>query len=279
MRRVVAAARQRLLDAGLDARHAHLDPEVLARHVLRWDRATWITRAEEPASPDFLARFEALVARRANREPVAYIVGHREFYGRDFAVSPAVLIPRPETELIVDFVLARLPAERFLRLVDVGTGCGALAVTLAAERPAWHVEAVDISGAAIDVARRNAATHGVAEHVTFLQGDLLAPTMGLFDAIVANPPYVARRDAPGMSPDVVGHEPHVALFGGQDGMDIPRRLLAEAAGRLVPGGVIVMEFGYGQQEPVEEAARAAGLHVVEVLEDLQGIARTLVARR
>ncbi len=278
MRRAVAAARQRLLDAGLDARHAHLDPEVLARHVLRWDRATWITRADEPASPEFLARFDSLIARRATREPVAYIIGHREFYGRDFAVSPAVLIPRPETELIVDFVLARLPADRFLRVVDVGTGSGVLAITLAAERPAWHVEAVDVSRDAIDVARRNAAAHGVAERVTFLQGDLLAPTMGAFDAIVANPPYVALRDAPGISADV-RHEPDVALFGGQDGMDLPRRLLAEAASRLVPGGVIVMEFGYGQQEPVEEAARAAGLPVLEVLEDLQGIARTLVATR
>ena len=278
MRQAVATARQVLLAAGLDQRHAHLDPEVLARHVLRWDPATWITRADEPASPEFLARFDALIARRAAREPVAYIIGHREFYGRDFAVSPAVLIPRPETELIVDFVLAHLPADRFLRVVDVGTGSGALAVTLAAERPAWHVEAVDISGEAVDVARRNAATHGVAEAITFLQGDLLAPTMGLFDAIVANPPYVALRDAPGISADV-RHEPDVALFGGQDGMDIPRRLLAEAASRLVPGGVIVMEFGYGMQEPVEEAARDAGLHVVEILEDLQCIARTLVASR
>ena len=152
-------------------------------------------------------------------------------------------------------------------------------MTLAAERPAWHVEAVDISREAIDVARRNATTHGVAEAITFLQGDLLAPTMGLFDAIVANPPYVARRDAPGMSPDVVRHEPHVALFGGQDGLDIPRRLLAEAAERLVPGGWIAMEFGYGQQDEIEAAAREAGLLIDRVLEDIQGIARTLVAKR
>ncbi len=251
---------------------------MLARHVLRWDHAAWITRAGDEAPTAFLSAYDAIVQRRANREPVAYIVGHREFYGRDFAVSPAVLIPRPESELIVEFALAHLPADRFLRVVDVGTGSGALAVTLAAERPSWHLEAVDISREAVDVARRNAATHGVAERITFLQGDLLAPTMGAFDAIVANPPYVALRDAPGISADV-RHEPQVALFGGQDGMDIPRRLLSQAGERLVPGGLIVMEFGYGQQDEVEAAAREAGLQVERVLEDIQGIARTLVARR
>jgi release factor glutamine methyltransferase len=154
-----------------------------------------------------------------------------------------------------------------------------MALTLAAERPNWHVEASDVSAAAIGVARRNAQALGVASRVTFLVGDLLAPTMGLFDVIVSNPPYVARRDAPGMMPDVRDHEPDVALFGGQDGMDIPRRLLTQAAERLVPGGWIAMEFGYGMQEPAEAAARAAGLITQEVLEDLQGIARTLVARR
>jgi len=279
MRHAVAAARQRLLAAGLDQRHAHLDPEVLARHLLRWDHATWITRADEPASPEFLAAFDALIDRRAAREPVAYIVGVREFYGRDFLVNPDVLIPRPETELIVDYVLQRVPADRPVRLIDVGTGSGAMALTLAAERQAWHVEASDLSAEAIAVARRNAQAFGVADRVTFHVGDLLEPTTGLFDVIVSNPPYVARRDQPGMSPDVRDHEPHVALFGGQDGMDIPRRLLTQAAQRLVPDGWIAMEFGYGMQEPVEEAARAAGLEIDDVLEDLQGIARTVIARR
>lgn len=279
MRHAVAAARQRLLAAGLDQRHAHLDPEVLARHILQWDRATWITRADEPASPEFLAAFDTLIARRATREPVAYIVGSREFYGRDFLVNPDVLIPRPESELIIDYALDRVPPGQFVRAIDVGTGSGALGLTLACERPEWHVEVSDISAAAVAVARRNAKALGVAQRVTFLIGDFLEPTMGLFDIIVSNPPYVARRDQPGMSPDVRDHEPHVALFGGQDGMDLPRRFLAQAAQRLTPAGWLAMEFGYGMQEPVEEAARAAGLHVVDVLEDLQGIARTLVARR
>ncbi|MCC6162191.1 MAG: peptide chain release factor N(5)-glutamine methyltransferase [Acidobacteria bacterium] len=252
---------------------------MLARHVVQWDRATWITRADEPVPAGFAQAFDALVARRAAREPVAYIIGTREFYGRDFRVSRDVLIPRPETELIVEWALATLPADRFLRIVDVGTGSGVLAVTLAAERESWHVEAVDISERAVAVARDNARRQGVAGRLTFLIGDLLAPTMGAFDAIVANPPYVARRDAPGLSPDVHDHEPHVALFGGQDGMDVPERLLNDAAQRLVPGGWLAMEFGYGMQDPVEIAARNAGLTVVDVLEDLQGIARTLIARR
>lgn len=279
MRHAVAAARQRLLAAGLDQRHAHLDPEVLARHILQWDRATWITRADEPASPEFLAAFDTLIDRRATREPVAYIVGSREFYGRDFLVNPDVLIPRPESELIIDYALQRIPTGQFVRAIDVGTGSGALGLTLACERPEWHVEVSDISAAAVAVARRNARALGVADRVTFLIGDFLEPTMGLFDVIVSNPPYVARRDQPGMSPDVRDHEPHVALFGGQDGMDLPRRFLAQAAERLTPDGWLAMEFGYGMQDPVEEAARACGLEVVEVLEDLQGIARTLVARR
>ena len=279
MRHAVAAARQRLLAAGLDQRHAHLDPEVLARHILQWDRATWITRADEPASPEFLAAFDTLIDRRATREPVAYIVGSREFYGRDFLVNPDVLIPRPESELIIDYALQRIPAGQFVRAIDVGTGSGALGLTLACERPEWHVEVSDISAAAVAVARRNAKALGVADRVTFLVGDFLEPTMGLFDVIVSNPPYVARRDQPGMSPDVRDHEPHVALFGGQDGMDLPRRFLAQAAERLTPDGWLAMEFGYGMQDPVEDAARACGLEVVEVLEDLQGIARTLVARR
>lgn len=266
-----------MLAAGLDEQHARVDSEVLARHLLRWDRAAWITGADQPAPGAFVEAYARLVARRARREPVAYITGTREFYGRDFHVSPAVLIPRPETELIVDHVLATLPADRFLRVVDVGTGSGALAVTLAAERPAWHVEAVDLSPAAVQVARRNAHAHGVGQAITFLEGDLLLPTMGLFDAIVSNPPYVARRDAPGMVPDVVHHEPHLALFGGDDGLETPRRLLQQATPRLVPGGLLVMEFGYGQEDAAREAAEAAGLTVDRVLEDLQGIARTLVA--
>ena len=275
----VADARTRLRNAGLDDLHARLDSEVLARHVLGWDRAAWLTGSHAAATGDFLQTYESLVARRVDREPVAYIVGHREFCGRDFVVTPAVLIPRPETELIVEFVLRHAPAGLFQRVVDVGTGSGAIAVTLAIERPDWHVEAVDLSRGALEIAQRNAHAYDVASRITFLHGNLLEPTMGLFDVIVSNPPYVAMRDAAGLSRDVRDHEPHLALFGGEDGLDVPRRLLSEAAARLAPGGWIAMEFGYGQQDDVERAAMDAGLQPEHVLSDLQGIARTLVARR
>lgn len=272
-------ARERLRAAGLDDTHARLDSEVLARHALGWDRATWITRADAPAPEGLAAAYQRLIDRRASREPVAYIVGSREFHGRDFAVTPSVLVPRPETELIVDYALAHLPADTFLRVVDVGTGSGALAVTLAAERPEWHIEATDLSRDAITVARRNATTHGVAGRLTFLQGDLLAPTMGAFDVIVSNPPYVPARDAATLDPDVRDFEPALALFGGDDGLDVIRVLIAEAAVRLVPGGWLLMEFGIGQREAIVALAEGAGLRVVDVLPDLQGIPRTLVARR
>jgi release factor glutamine methyltransferase len=272
-------ARERLRAAGIGVTSAGLDAEVLARHVLGWDRAAWITRADGPASPAFLDAYGSVIARRVAREPVAYIVGRREFYGRDFAVSPAVLVPRPETELIIEWVLRTVPETPAPRVVDVGTGSGAMAVTLAAERPAWHVLGTDISPEALVVARANADALGVGTRVTFISGDLLAPASGPLDLIVSNPPYVARRDAPGMLPDVRDHEPHVALFGGPDGLDLPRRLLHEAFAKLAPGGWLAMEFGYGQADTMAEAATAAGLQVIEILSDLQGIERTLIARR
>lgn len=252
---------------------------MLALHVLGWDRTALITRADEPLTGAFLDAYDRLIARRSLHEPVAYIVGEREFYGRPFKVSPAVLIPRPESELMVDAVLRLVPADAFVRVVDVGTGSGAVALTLAAERPAWHIEATDISGDALRVAAQNAEALGVRRQVTFLEGDLMAPTMGLFDVIVSNPPYVPLRDAAGVHPTVRDHEPHVALFGGDDGRALPQRLMIEAAPRLTPDGWFVMEFGDGQEEDTVANATAAGLRVVEVLHDLQGIARTLVARR
>ena len=280
MRHAVAAARVRLLAAGLDQRHAHLDPEVLARHVLQWDRATWITRADEPASAEFLSAFDEVIARRAAREPVAYIIGSREFYGRDFLVNPDVLIPRPESELIIDYALQRVPASRFVRVVDVGTGSGALGLTLACERPAWHVEVTDVSAAAIAVARRNARALDVADRVTFLIGDLLEPTMGLFDVIVSNPPYVraARR---------AGHDarrPRSRAARGAVRRPGRHGHPAPPAARRPPNGSSPAagwrwSSATACRNRSRHAAREAGLEIEEVLEDLQGIARTLVARR
>lgn len=277
-REVAARAVEVLRAAGSAQADASIDVDVLVRHVLGWDRATLLLRRDETVPPAAQAEIERLVDRRAGREPVAYLTGTREFYGRPFAVSSAVLIPRPETELVVDAVLARTPPDAPLHIVDVCTGSGILAVTLAAERPAARVTASDISRPALAVAHNNASTHGVRQRLALVEADLLCGLAGPFDVIVANPPYVRRGDAPGLSRDVRNFEPAVALFGGDDGLEVLTRLLAESTRRLAPGGLFVMEFGAGQQYDVAHRATHAGFEVEDVLDDLQGIARVLVCR-
>jgi release factor glutamine methyltransferase len=222
-----------------------------------------------------------MAARRQRREPVAYITGVREFWGLDFVVSPAVLIPRPETELIVEAALERLadPA-RAWRIADVGTGSGCIAVALASERRAATLTATDISDAALEIAQLNATRHGVHARTTFLRTSLLDDAPGPFDLIVANPPYVPTSAGPTLAPDVRDFEPEAALFGhGADGLDEVRAILTQAATRLTPGGWLLMEFGYGQGPAVSEATAAVrGLTVDTILKDLQGHERTLVAR-
>lgn len=278
VRAEVARAVGRLRDAGLPASDAARDADVLVRHVLGWDRATLLLRRDEPLSPTAAAAFEALVTRRSTREPVAYLTATREFYGRDFHVSPAVLIPRPETELIVDAVLAGTPRDAVRRIADVCTGSGILAVTLACERPRVEVVAADVSAEALAVARRNAAAHRVADRIAFVEGDLLLPAPGPFDIIVANPPYVPARDAATLAPDVRGFEPGLALFGGDDGLAIVRRLVVQAAARLTSAGIFVMEFGAGQQYDVARLITSAGFEILQTADDLQSIPRVVVCR-
>lgn len=275
------AARERFIRAGIPPDQAAIDAEVLAREATGWDRATWLARRDDSSDAEAAARYEAMTARRERREPVAYITGRREFWGLDFVVSPAVLIPRPETELIVETALEKLPhPDREWRIADVGTGSGCIAVALATERQAATVTATDISDAAIEVARRNAMRHGVNGRITFRRTSLLDDVRGPFDLIVANPPYVPKSARPALAPDVRDFEPEPALFGhGADGLDEVRAILAQAATRLAPGGCLLMEFGYGQGAAVKEAAEAAnGLAVDTILKDLQGHERTLVAR-
>lgn len=275
----LAEARDTLLRAGLQPQDVALDAEVLARHVLDCDRATLLTRARDPLPSAFDRLFRALVARRAAREPIAYIVGHREFWGLEFEVTPAVLIPRPETELIIEEVLASLPHRELVRrIVDVGTGSGCLAITLAVEFPSATVTGTDISADALDVASRNAIRHHTDARVTFLQRDLLDAVEGPADVIVSNPPYVRAGDAAAISPDV-RYEPATALYGGSDGLDIIRRLFKDAARPLAPGGWLVVEFGLGQEEDVREAAGDAAWTVARIRGDLQGIPRVAVLRR
>lgn len=276
----IAEGRRILRQAGFGDDHASLDADVLARHILGWDRAGLLARHREPPPPHFAERFRDLIARRALREPVALIVGRREFWGLDFAVTRATLVPRPESELIVEEALRWIaPDAPGVRVLDIGTGTGCLAVSIASERPAAFVVATDISLGALLVARTNAIAHGVERQVRLVQTDLATGLATAADVIVCNPPYVPESAAAGLAPDVVRYEPGTALFGGADGLLVVRRLLAEAAVHLAPGGVLVVEFGYGQDDSVRDLAVAAGWRVERMLHDIQGIPRTIALRR
>jgi release factor glutamine methyltransferase len=275
----IAAGRQALLDAGFSPADAALDADVLARHVLGWDLATLIANNREPATPEFSDRFTAAIDRRVRREPVAFITGHREFWGLDFEVTPATLVPRPETEMIVEEALRRLPAGGAPTILDIGTGTGCLAVSIATERRQARVIATDISAAALLVARRNARAHGVADRIRLVCTDLAGGIRARAELIVSNPPYVPDRPGAALPADVVSYEPATALFGGSDGLSVIRRLFASAMRHLAPGGTFVVEFGFGQEDSVREVATNHGWSVAGMLHDLQGIPRTIVLRR
>lgn len=214
---------------------------------------------------------------------MAYLYGGKEFYGRMFEVTSAVLIPRPETELIVEAALQRFPDDRaVLNVADIGTGSGCLAVTLAKERPAARVLATDISKAGLLVAQQNANRYGVEDRIVFSHGDLLAEgsqaTSNRFDLIVSNPPYVPDGDRATLQPEVRDYEPAEALFAGPDGLDVIRRIIPAASARLKTGGSLIFEIGVGQDAAVGELISAApGLRMVGLRNDLQGIPRTVIA--
>jgi release factor glutamine methyltransferase len=269
----------RLAAAGIPAEEASLDAELLARYVLGWDRATLIARVVEDAPAGFEEAYEAAIVRRLRREPVAYIVGFQEFWGRDFLVRPAVLIPRPETELIVEETLAWARSRpQALRIVDIGTGSGCLAITLALELSRAAVDATDISADALAVARENAER--LQARVALHHGSMLAGVAPPVDAIVSNPPYIAGGDYHALQPEVRSYEPASALLGGDDGLDTIRLVAAAAARGLGAGGVLVMEIGYGQAEAAARiVAETEHLHLLRIRNDLQGTARTLMAVR
>jgi release factor glutamine methyltransferase len=276
---VAADAARRLEAVGFDPGDARLDATVLARSVLNWDQADWLTNNRAPATAAFSSAFDALVRRRIEREPVAYLTGEREFYGRTFHISRDVLIPRPETELLVDEALERIPAGESL-VVDVGTGSGCVAITLALEAPEVRVVATDVSGRALDVARRNAERLGATGRVSFVESSLTAELSRTADLVVSNPPYVATTDRSTLPRDVRDYEPALALFGGADGLDVIRPLV-EASGRaLKPGGWVVFEIGAGQADQIERLlADHARWGDVTIAPDLAGIRRVVSARR
>jgi release factor glutamine methyltransferase len=270
----IAEARDALVRAGLAPADAAIDAEVLARHALDWDRARLLARGREPSPPGFDEQFRALIARRAAREPVAMITGHREFWGLEFAVSPDVLIPRPESELIVEAVCEFGVSRTIRRIVDVGTGSGCLAVALAHEFPAARILATDISPAALRVAAANVARHHVSRQVSCVCSHLLDAVAGPVDVIVSNPPYVP--DGVRLSPDIVRYEPAVALYSGVDGLFVLERLIAAVKSCLAERGVFVVEFGFGQEDAVLSLAAAAGWSRVTIKHDLQEIPRVAV---
>lgn len=282
----LAEGRARLISAGSAPAEASIDVDLYARTILGWDRARLIAeqRAAEPSALE--PRFSEWIARRELREPTAYIVGVREFWGLEFIVSPAVLIPRPETELIVEEAIAVVQNEHLdvsdvpaLRIADIGTGSGCLAVTLAHEIRGCSVVGSDVSEAALTVARQNAARHGVAKRIEFVATSYLDGVDGPFDLIVANPPYVKDGDKPAIARQV-RHEPEVALFGGPEGLRDLTGVAATAAAKLKPGGWLIMEFGYGQEEDVRALVAAyPPLRLERIRDDLQGIARTAIIRR
>jgi release factor glutamine methyltransferase len=277
----VAAARTRLCAAGIPRQEADRDARLLARWLLGWDASRFWTNANDDEPAGFDSNYEALVARRVAREPVAYITGRQEFWGLSFEVSPAVLIPRPETELIVETVLECLPDRSVsIDVADVGTGSGCLAVALARELPNAHLAATDVSPVAIEVAQRNASRHGVADRIDFACADLLTGVEREFHLIVANPPYVPEADRPTLQPEVRDHEPATALFGGDSGLVVLRRLIGQSAAHLKLGGLLIFEFGFGQAGDVREMmAQTRGLAERDVRADLQGIPRVAMAQR
>lgn len=276
---VLAEARAVLEASGIGADEAAVDVDLYARRILSWDRARVLTSRAEPAPAALEPTFSAWVARRSQREPSAYIIGEREFYGRDFEVNPAVLIPRPETEHIIEAALPLLAAQPGALVADLGTGSGNIAVTLACEAPACRVIATDVSADALEVAARNAARHNVTGRVTFRCTSYLDGVSETFDVIAANPPYVRDGDRPGLSPSVL-REPHVALFGGTDGLRGIEAVLDAAAARLRPQGWLLIEFGFGQEDLVRDAvARRAALRFDRVIADLQGLPRTAVVQQ
>jgi release factor glutamine methyltransferase len=260
-----------------------LTADLLLGFVLGWDRVRILSHAEQELDGQLWDRLRRLVHRRANGEPLQYLTGEQEFYGRAFKVTPAVLIPRPETEILVeqaiDLILQYATAQ--IRFADIGTGSGCIAVSVACQIPASGGWAVDLSASALRIARENAGRHGVEGRIGFVQSDLLEcfARKEYFDFIFCNPPYVALGDCDSLPAEVKNHEPHEALFGGISGLEVYRRLVPEAAARLLTGGYLLLEVGIGQAQPVEQFMVGEGLYLRHIVNDLQGIPRCLIGQK
>lgn len=268
------------LSEGPHPERARLDAEALLRHLLGCDRAFLLTHGQDVLGAESAVRYDVLLGRRLAGEPIQYITAEVEFYGLPFRVTRDVLIPRPETEHLVERAIELAAGLAQPRIVDVGTGSGAIAVALAAGLPHAAIPAIDVSAAALGVARGNAERNGVAGRIRFLEGDLLGPVATeKFDLVVSNPPYVPESDRGSLAVEVREYEPALALFGGEDGLDAYRRLIPAAHTVLVPGGWIALEIGYEQDAAIRELLAKAGFERTGFTADLQGIPRVVHARR
>jgi release factor glutamine methyltransferase len=280
---LVAWARQSLVQAGVS--NGAQEAMWLLEHALEVRSHQLVSLADRLVSPDVWGRVETLVARRVAREPLQYLLGTQEFCGLEFSVSPAVLIPRPETELLIHHVVDHVQTLSDATIVDVGTGSGCVAITLAARLNGRRILAIDRSSEALGVAQVNATKHGVRDRIEWLEGDLLSPLQarqaaGTIEVIVSNPPYISESDWAGLEPEVRVFEPRMALVGGKEGTEFHERLLRESWEFLVPGGLLIMEMGAGQapivRQLVEQIGGYAGLRIIE---DAAGIERVVMAQR
>jgi release factor glutamine methyltransferase len=273
------------LAKGPHPERARFDAEALFLHLVRKNvparnRAWLVTHWDTPTMPREGSELNALVERRRAGEPIQYITGETEFYGLPIRVTPDVLIPRPETEHLVEKVIELAAAFSQLRIVDVGCGSGAIAIALAHHLPHAAITAIDLSAPALAVARENAELNGLTSRISFLQGDLLAPVRDeAFDIVVSNPPYVPNADRASLAVEVREYEPALALFTEGDGRNIYRRLIPAAFAVLVPGGCLALEFGFGQSSAVAELLTGAGFDEIDFVSDLQSIPRVAIARR
>jgi release factor glutamine methyltransferase len=278
VKRVLDWTRGHFEQKSIDA--PRLTAELLLAHVLLATRVKLYTDLERPLSKEELTTYKALIQRRLSGEPTQYLTGKKEFYGRNFAVDARVLVPRPETELLVEACLRHLPQDTPCRVLDLCTGSGCIAVTLAVEHPQASVWATDVSPAALEVAQANAVTHGVDARVTFFTGDLFAalPGPATFDLIVSNPPYIAQPQLPTLQREVQ-FEPRLALDGGADGLDIVRRLVSDAPAHLKAGGLLALEIGDDQGPAVLELLTRSLGHEVRVERDLARLDRLAFAKK
>lgn len=264
-----------------------LEAELLLAHVLDASKQDLILHPDRELTDTQEKQFEQLIQRRCRKEPVAYILGHREFWSLEFVVNPHVLIPRPETEGIIEQLLKRAGAasrERELRLLDIGTGSGNLAVVVAVEFPKARITAMDRSAETLSVAQKNAGNHQVADRIEFIQRDMMFPwelsDHGGYDFILSNPPYIASQEMAHLMPDVRDYEPRAALEGGPDGLVCYRRIVPEAYDHLKPEGRLILEVGDDQADAVEKIIQThGGYDEIEIIQDLSGRGRVVSARR